>query len=143
MLALTALVAAALFTGAAFYVSFAEHPARMALDDRSALAQWKPSYARGTIMQAGLAVAGGVLGALAWYRWQSNWFWLAGALVLLANIPYTFTVIWGTNTRLKAIAPDAAGLQSRALLTNWSRMHLVRIALGLLATGLIGWGLLP
>ena len=56
MLALTGLIAAALFTGAALYVSFAEHPARLGLDDRSALAQWKPAYARGTIMQASLAL---------------------------------------------------------------------------------------
>ncbi|MEP9359195.1 DUF1772 domain-containing protein [Sphingomonas sp. KR3-1] len=141
MLALTALICAALFAGAAFYVAFAEHPARMTLDDGAALAEWKPAYARGTIMQVALAILGGVLGALAWWRYQSNWFWLAGGVVLLLNIPYTFAAVWGVNTKLKAAAQGSA--ETRALLSRWGKLHLVRVALGLIATGLIARGILP
>jgi hypothetical protein len=141
MIALVALICAALFAGAAFYVAFAEHPARMTLDDNAALAEWKPAYARGTIMQVALALLGGVLGALAWWRYQSNLFWLAGGVVLLLNIPYTFAAVWGTNTRLKASAQGSA--ETRALLTKWGKLHWVRVALGLIATGLIARGILP
>jgi hypothetical protein len=71
-----ALVSAALFTGAAFYVNFVEQPGRLALDDRSLLMQWKPAYKRGTIMQSSLAIIGFILGIAAWYQAASRLFLL-------------------------------------------------------------------
>jgi len=76
-----ALSAAALFAGAAVYVSVAEQPARMALDDRALLTEWKPAYRRGTAMQAPVALVGCILGLIAW-RQTGAWQWLAGAIVL-------------------------------------------------------------
>lgn len=136
-----ALVAAALFAGAAFYISFAEQPARLGLDDRAGLVHWKPAYARGYTMQASLAVIGFVLGVAAWWA-TGEVLWLAGAVVLVTNWPYTLLIIMPVNRELEAIAPDAAGPASRLLLTRWGRLHLRRTMLGGLATVLYLWAAL-
>jgi hypothetical protein len=124
-----ALLAAAAFAGAACYVSIAEHPARMGLDDEAALRQWQPSYARGKAMQAGLALIGGLLALWTWWEGR-NAIWLIGALVLLANWPFTLAAILPTNRRLEAISPEAPAPGTRALLVRWGRLHAVRAALG-------------
>ena len=56
LLKFIAIITAALFAGAALYMNIAEHPARMQLDTRFAVAQWAPSYRRATWMQAPLAL---------------------------------------------------------------------------------------
>ncbi len=128
-----ALVTAAIFTGAALYVSFVEHPARLALDDRAMLTEWKPAYKRGFAMQASLAILGFLLGAWAWYE-TGRGLWMAGALALLANWPYTLLVILPTNNRLLATPLEAANAETRALVRKWAALHAVRTALGAIAT---------
>jgi hypothetical protein len=139
--ALLALTAAALFTGAAFYVGFAEHPARSGLDDRPQLQQWKPAYERGTIMQGSLAVIGFLLGLAAWWQTRDE-LWLAGAVVLVLNWPYTMLIIMPVNNRLMEIAPDDAGEESHTLLQRWGRLHAKRTMLGVLSTLLYLWAAL-
>jgi hypothetical protein len=134
----SALVTAALFTGAAIYINVAEQPARLQLDDRALLAEWKPAYKRGFAMNASLALIGFVFGAIAAFL-QSEWHWLAGAIVLLANWPFTLIAIMPTNNQLMAIEPHNAGPDSRALIKQWGRLHAVRSALGTTATMLYLW----
>ncbi|MBY0560784.1 DUF1772 domain-containing protein [Hyphomicrobium sp.] len=132
------LVVAALFTGAAIYVSWAEQPARLELDNQAMLAEWKPSYARGLLMQASLAVIGFVLGTLEWLV-TGQWLWLAGAVALVANWPFTLFVIMPVNKKLEATPIESADENTRALVERWGRLHSVRSALGALSVGLFLW----
>jgi len=124
---------AALFTGAAFYINFAEQPARIDLEPRAFLSQWRLAYARGYIMQATLAILGTMLGLFAWSL-TANLLWLVGAGLLFLNWPYTLLVIMPVNNLLKGIDPANAPPESRALLQRWASLHAVRTMLGLAAT---------
>ena len=133
-----ALIAAALFTGAALYVSVCEQPARLHLDDGALLTQWKPAYKRGTMMQAPLALLGALFGVIAWWQ-TSDWRWLVGGAIILLNWPYTFLVIMPVNNTLLALDETGSDPRARALIEKWGRLHAGRTALGMLATLLFLW----
>ncbi|MEG9526973.1 MAG: DUF1772 domain-containing protein [Hyphomicrobiales bacterium] len=140
MTGLLALTIAALFTGAALYINIVEQPARLALDDRALLTEWKPAYRRGFALQAPLAVIGFLLGTAAWWTSGCAGF-LAGAVLMLANWPWTILAILPTNRILMATAPEAADGATRALIGRWNVLHAVRSALGAAAAACFLWAL--
>jgi Domain of unknown function (DUF1772) len=135
-----ALATAAIFTGAAIYVNVAEQPARLKLDTQALLTEWQPSYERGAVMRASLAIVSGVLGIAAGIL-TYDWRWLVGAALILAPWPYTMFIIMPTNRVLKSTPPAQAIEQTRGLVLQWGRLHMGRSALGLLAVAAYLWAL--
>lgn len=132
MLAALAILATSLFTGAAVYVCLVEHPARMTCATEVAIAEWRPSYRRATIMQASLAVLGTLLGIAAGLRLQSPVF-IVAAFVLSAVVPFTLFVMGPVNKALEAADLGASSPHARELLARWGRLHSVRSALSAIA----------
>jgi hypothetical protein len=134
---LLALVATGLFSGAAAYITFVEHPARMGCGPAVALAEWRPSYARATVMQASLAVIG-LLAAVVAYVLGRGLAVLAGGVLLGLVVPFTFLAIMPTNKRLEEPARRGDAPDTEALLRRWGRLHAVRTWLSLAAFALLG-----
>ena len=135
-----ALTTAALFAGAAVYVNIAEQPARLALDTQALLTEWQPSYNRGKMMQASLAILSCLLGVMAFFV-AHDWRWLVGAALILAPWPWTLLIIAPTNRKLQAMVPADVTEQTRILIQQWGRLHAVRSALGILAVTAYLWAL--
>ena len=136
-----AVVCCGVFAGAAFYINLVEHPARLEGGTALALAEWAPSYRRGALMQAPLAIVGGMAALGTWLAGAGRG-WLAAGLLLLSVVPFTFLAIMPTNRAL--LAPEAAHDLPRAalLLSRWNKLHAVRSVLSGTAFLLLMWLLL-
>ncbi len=131
-----------LFTGAAIYINFVEHPARMGCDTKTAATVWAPSYKRATVMQASLAILGFLSGLAVWLL-GGGVMWLVGAVFIGLVVPFTFIAIMPTNHQLLTPGRDLASNETRALLQKWGKLHAVRSVLSFVASvvyvGLLVW----
>ena len=124
-----ATLSAALFAGAAVYLSFVEHPARIFCGTRLAVTECAPSYKRATLMQSLAAV--GSLSAIAAWLGRAPTIWLLGALLLGAVIPFTILVILPTNRQLLHPSLDKDSELAHQPLRRWGKLHAVRSCLSL------------
>ena len=132
LLKFIATLTATIFAGAALYINFVEHPARMTLDTKSAALEWATSYSRATWMQAPLAL-------LSLFAGLGSW-WLGGgigraiaALLAGAVVPFTFLGVMPTNKTLLESGRDLASVETRRLLVRWDKLHAVRTVLSVAA----------
>jgi Domain of unknown function (DUF1772) len=127
-----AVVACSVFTGAALYISFVEHPARMECGVEIAATEFPPSYRRASVMQATLAALGLLSSIAAWLVGATFW-WPVGGVILGTVIPFTLIVILPTNKQLLNRTLDKRSAQTERLLARWGMLHAVRSALSGLA----------
>jgi uncharacterized membrane protein len=132
MFALLAVACCGLFAGAALYINVVEHPARMSCGVKIALCEWAPSYKRAAVMQASLAIVGGVAGVAMWV-FQGGVGYLVGALLLFAVVPFTLVVVLPTNKRLLDLHANGEIANAHELLQRWNALHAVRTALSVAA----------
>jgi anthrone oxygenase-like protein len=129
---LLATLAAGLFTGAAVYITFVEHPARVSCGLALAVTEFGPSYKRATVMQASLALVGAGAGITRWLT-GGGLGWLVSGVLLGAVVPFTLILILPTNHRLLDASLDKVSPEAEALLDRWGRLHAVRSALSVVA----------
>ena len=122
----------ALFTGAAIYITFVEHPARMQCGVEIAATEFVPSYRRATVMQATCAAVG-LLSSLAAWLTGASFSWLIAGVLLGSVIPFTLIVILPTNKRLLSPTLDRRSAEADRLLARWGKLHGVRSVLSGLA----------
>jgi hypothetical protein len=120
-----AVLSCALFTGAAVYITFVEHPARMQCGVEIAATEFAPSYRRATVMQASCAGLGLLSSLAAWLAGASLW-WLFAGVLLGSVIPFTLIVILPTNRRLLSSTLDRRSAEAERLLARWGRLLAVR-----------------
>jgi uncharacterized membrane protein len=125
---LVATLASGIFFGAALYINLVEQPARVSCGVPLAVTEWRPSYKRGTLMQAPLALVGSVAALLAWWL-QGSAGWLIGGSLFLLVVPFTLIVILPTNSRLESQNLDIRSEEAGLLLRRWGRLHAVRTIL--------------
>jgi hypothetical protein len=137
ILELVALLCTGLFAGAAIYVSLVEHPARLECGPALAIAEFGPSYRRGSVMQASLAVVGCLAAVAGWSQGSATSVLIAGLLLGVA-VPFTLIAILPTNKRLLDAGLDRRSPEAAALLARWGRLHAVRSVVSGVAFLLLG-----
>jgi len=130
-----------LFAGAALYVSLVEHPARMANTLGIALAEFRPSYKRASVMQVTLAVLG-VAGAVGAYFLGRGISTLVAGIVLATVVPFTLIVIMPITRQLLDETRTARTDDTEVLLEKWGKLHNVRTIAGILALVILAANLL-
>lgn len=123
-----ATLASGIFFGAALYINLVEQPARVSCGVPLAVTEWRPSYKRGTLMQAPLALIGSVAALRAWWL-QGSAAWLIGGSLFSLVVPFTLIVILPTNRQLESQELDIRSEEADCLLRRWGRLHAIRTLL--------------
>jgi hypothetical protein len=132
-----ALIFAAAFTGASFYVNWVEQPARLKLEDEALLSEWGPSDSRGIALLAAYALLAAIAGFTAYFELQDVR-WAFGALAIIMSWPYAYFLMTPLDNQIRALrGRDVAA--ARALVRQWGLVESGLSGLGLVAVAFFVW----
>lgn len=136
-----ATLTAGIWTGAAIYIGFSEHPATLKMGHVFAIQYFRHMSKRTAPFMMAMSAISSVA---AFWVWSLNGSsaWLIGALLQLSMFPLTGFFIVPTNIKLIRIDPLAEPELAAALYRKWGRMHWLRTATGTLSFPLFVWLLL-
>ena len=132
-----ALVFAAAFTGASFYVNWVEQPARLALDDQALLSEWGPSDSRGVSLLAGFALLAAIAGFSAYFESQDVR-WAFGALLIICSWLYTYFLMAPLDNQIRSLRGGEVAA-ARALVRQWGIVESGLAAIGAAAVLMFLW----
>ncbi len=138
---LLAFAAACAFVGAALYVNLVEQPARLALDPNAILREWLPSYRRGSILMAILAIISALSG-YAHYLGTGDVRWLIGGTIMLASLAYSYFGMTSLNILLYVTRREAPASAIRELIREWGLLEWGQTVIGVAACCSFGWAFL-
>lgn len=125
-------ISGGIFAGAAAYISFSEVPALNKSGPNELWRFFPYMYSNASKMQASLTVVSGITGIIYSLRISdlsptAGRVWLGAGLCFVGIVPYTLFLMMPTNKRIiesnKTLDNEA---EKTALLTKWSKLHLVR-----------------
>jgi hypothetical protein len=121
-----------LFAGAAGYISFVEHWARLQAGPSVALAQFRLGFPRARGIQATLAVVGVASSTAAFFS-GGGLAWLIVATLMFAIVAFTLVSITPLYNRLLEPTLTPESPDTLPTLQRWGVLHHCRAAAGLIA----------
>jgi hypothetical protein len=139
-LGLYAFAVAAAFLGATIYIGLVEQPARLSLNGRAMIQEWKLSNRRGTLVLSGFAVLSAVI-ALVQFRQSGDVRWIIGGTTILASWPYAYFVMMPVNVWLFAVQLGKPVSPVRRLMREWGLLEWGHALIGFAACSVFAWAL--
>jgi Domain of unknown function (DUF1772) len=139
-LGLYAFAVAAAFLGATIYIGLVEQPARLRLNTRAMIQEWKLSNRRGTLVLSGFAVLSAA-SALVQFRQSGDVRWIIGGATILASWPYAYFVMMPVNVWLFAVQLGKPVSPVRRLMRDWGLLEWGHGLIGFAACGVFAWAL--
>ena len=139
-LGLYAFAVAAAFLGATVYIGLVEQPARLRLNTRAMIEEWKLSNRRGTLVLSTVAVLSAAI-ALVQFRQSGDVRWIIGGTAILASWPYAYFVMMPVNVWLFAIQLGKPVSPRRGLMRVWGLLELGHALIGFVACSVFAWAL--